>query len=268
MWTQIAVLSAALLVSTEETVREAIAAFEGLDYARAGRLSERALEDAELPRRARVEALRILAESRIIMGNADAADAPLNELFLLAPDFSLPPGRSPKIESSFEQMKKKVRARLRERERQELQRKLEQVRFDDLTEETFNGDSPIEFRLRVKDPGELIASVRVYYRGGRDSPYRPLALEPGVQEFWSTQLEPNTPRIEYFVDARDKADTRMIGLWSEAEPRVLVERETRSWTRNPWVWSGIGLGVAASVLAAVFVFNDSDEPDADLRFDL
>lgn len=201
------------------------------------------------------------------MGEVEAADAPLSELFLLEPDLPLSPDQSPKIRRIFERSRDRVRARRAKREKEEREARRQAIRFENLTPSTYDADSPVEFRLRIKDPSELIASVMVHYRLSGDAPSRSLALESNSST-WLTRLTPGSPRVEYFVDAIDTTETPVPGLWSETDPRVLVARKETSWTENPWIWSGIGLGVVASVVTAVLVLNGDDDPETDLRFDL
>src|SRR5688572_29281205 len=111
-------------------------------YADAIRSLERALQDPELSREQRTEALEILASAQVARNDVQRAEDAFSRLLELAPDHALAPSVSPKIRAVFDRVK----------ESREQMPRVETVTA------TLGGDR-IAFTVRVHDPDSRLESV-------------------------------------------------------------------------------------------------------------
>lgn len=118
-----------------------------------------------------------------------------------------------------------------------------------------------EVRTLTIDPGAHVIEVRA--ADGRSARHE-LAPAPGARERWSAALPPLTPVVAVNpVAAAPRPEPDAGVVLARVRDAVTPRREDSrpSVVRSPWLWIGIGAGVAAVIAVVLGVtLGASDEP--------
>lgn len=241
--------------------------YESLEYDRVIPFAEACLKRGDLDLAQQLEVYRLLGSARAIVEDPVDAEKPFRLLLRARPEYDLPANTPPKILAVFRKVQSEEKAlagQLREVERQRIISSLKLL--DELPAEA-KGGQPLQFALRLRDPGSAVETIKVSYRKPGVKAYSSLALQRREQGDWRgaipadfTATSSGFP-LEYYVETADAAGP-LLRVGAELSPRTvsvlagLVETKAFKPVSPTITFLSLGLtaaiGVAAAVLGVLF----------------
>ena len=204
------------------------------------------------------ELYRLLGLSHLYLGNEDKARDAFEKLLQARPDYELPKATPPKIRTLYARIKDDIRKR--------------RVRPVTLTVSGVPDQSPgqaVTVESRIDDMA-LGAKAKLFYRRSGAQNYSSIdflrdraerSLYRATIPAFELPEEASAYDLEYYVEVADAAQRRLAGRGDPFTPltfRVTAKAvgetdKPTAWYANPWVWVGIGAGVAAVTTGAVIL---------------
>jgi len=204
------------------------------------------------------ELYRLLGLSHLYLGNEDKARDAFEKLLQARPDYELPKATPPKIRTLYARIKDDIRKR--------------RVRPVTLTVSGVPEQSPgqaVTVESRIDDMA-LGAKAKLFYRRSGAQNYSSIdflrdraerSLYRATIPAFELPEEASAYDLEYYVEVADAAQRRLAGRGDPFTPltfRVTAKAvgetdKPTAWYANPWVWVGIGAGVAAVTTGAVIL---------------
>ncbi len=221
-------------------VKQGVAAYAALDYARAITLLEQARSES-LTREEKIATYRTLGMAYVAVGQPGPAKADFQHLLRVDPSATLDRSVAPKVRAVFEEAKAEAATSAHA-----LAPALPTVT------PAIEPASPHEGRpvtLRVNYPGGVAKKMTVYFRKPGDASFSRATVDAAPSgAFVATVpgLAVQPPAVEYHVVLLDDAGASVAAAGSLGQPlSVGVARATRPVYRRGWFWGVIG-GVAAA----------------------
>jgi hypothetical protein len=237
--------------------------YQNLEYERVVPFAEACLKRADLPVEQQLEVYRLLGSAKAIVEDPVDAEKPFRLLLRARPDYELQRNTPPKILAVFRKVQteeKALASKLREVERERVVAGLKLL--DELPNEA-RGGRPLDFSLRLRDPGSAIDSVRVAYRRAGEKDFSTLALARGEQGDWRgsipgdfTASKDGFP-LEYYVETAD-AEGPLLTVGAAPTPRTLsvlpglLQQRAFKPIPRAATWAAVALTAAAGLSAGGF----------------
>jgi hypothetical protein len=243
-----------------ETVRQGLAAYDELDFARAVERLKDALTHEALTRAEKGAALRTLGFAHVALDDPEAARRDFEKLLALDPDATLDRTISPRIRKVFEE----ARARVATGQAQVTERSLPQLQ-PEVAPARPRAGQPLA--VQVAWPGGVAAQVALYHRVRGQALFSTVTAAEQGGRFALTVpgLAVQAPGLEYYLVALDEAGAPVAGAGSLGAPLSLevTARPKPVWKRG-WFWGVLGgvvaAGVAATVAALLLTQVSPDSP--------
>ncbi len=226
--------------------------YDRLEFDRAGRTLQRALEHGRNCRMDLAEIYRLRAHVDAIHGRREACRRGFASLLAIEPGFAMAPGTAPKIRSCFEEARDLPELTLRLMHQPPMK--------------AVEPDVPLSLEVALHDPLRLSHDVQVHFRRSGVPVYttvRARADDRVSVEIPALSL-PSTSEaytVEYFV----RAVNRWNGVLAEAgsteaplELSVVKGRGKRAFYKTWWFWTLTGAAVAGGVTSVVLLTSESD----------
>ncbi len=226
-------------------VKQGVAAYDALDYARAVELLEQARSES-LTREEKIVAYRTLALARVALGQQDAAREDFRHLLRVDPSATLDRSVAPKVRALFEEAKAEAATSGRA-----LAPALPTVAPD------VEPAAPREGRavtVRVRWAGGVARKMTVYYRRSGEAPFSRATVDAAPDgAFVATVpgLHVAAPGLEYHVVLLDDAGASIAAAGSLGQPlSIAVTRAPKPVYARAWFWGVLGGVAAAGAIAA------------------
>jgi tetratricopeptide (TPR) repeat protein len=229
-------------------VRNGLAAYAELDYARAIALLEQARGES-LTREEKILTYRTLGLAYVAVGQPEPAKADFQRLLRIDPSATLDRSVAPKVRAVFEEAKAEVATSGRA-----LQAGLPSVA------PAIEPAAPREGRplsVRVTYAGGLAKKMTVYFRKSGDASFSRATVDAapgGGFEATVPGMAVQAPALEYHLVLLDDAGASIAAAGSLGQPlSVAVMRAKKPVYKKGWFWGVLGgvavAGAAAAVLA-------------------
>jgi hypothetical protein len=230
-----------------ETVRQGLAAYDDLDFARAVERLETALSREALTRAEKSAALRTLGFAHVALDDAQAARRDFERLLALDPQATLDRTISPRIRKVFEE----ARARVATGQAKGAGSALPEL-APEIAPARPRAGQPLA--VQVAWPGGVAQQVALYHRVRGQALFSTVTAAEQGGRFALTVpgLDVQAPGIEYYLVALDEAGAPVAAAGSLGAPLSLdvAARPKPVWKRA-WFWGVLGGVVAAGVAATV-----------------
>lgn len=245
------------------------------DFEDAVKTVERGIEAADLTDDQLAELYRLLGLAHLYLGNEDKSRDAFEKLLQARPDYELPKSAPPKIRTLYSRIKDDIR-----------KRRVRPVTLTLVPVGEVPGNEAVLVAAVIEDMA-LGAKAKLFYR------------RAGVQSFSSIDFvrsktnridytatvpafelptEEQSYEVEYYVEVADAAQRRLAGRGDAYNPlrfRVLAKKidaaavsEAVPVYKSPWLWIGIGLGVAAITTGAVVLATSNQTATLPVRIQI
>lgn len=245
------------------------------DFEDAVKTVERGIEAADLTDDQLAELYRLLGLAHLYLGNEDKSRDAFEKLLQARPDYELPKSAPPKIRTLYSRIKDDIR-----------KRRVRPVTLTLVPVGEAPGNEAVLVAAVIEDMA-LGAKAKLFYR------------RAGVQSFSSIDFvrsktnridytatvpafelptEEQSYEVEYYVEVADAAQRRLAGRGDAYNPlrfRVLAKKidaaavsEAVPVYKSPWLWVGIGLGVAAITTGAVVLATSNQTATLPVRIQI
>lgn len=245
------------------------------DFEDAVKTVERGIEAADLTDDQLAELYRLLGLAHLYLGNEDKSRDAFEKLLQARPDYELPKSAPPKIRTLYSRIKDDIR-----------KRRVRPVTLTLVPVGEAPGNEAVLVAAVIEDMA-LGAKAKLFYR------------RAGVQSFSSIDFvrsktnridytatvpafelptEEQSYEVEYYVEVADAAQRRLAGRGDAYNPlrfRVLAKKldaaavsEAVPVYKSPWLWIGIGLGVAAITTGAVVLATSNQTATLPVRIQI
>jgi hypothetical protein len=236
--------SATARAEIESTVvKQGLAAFADLEYARAVALLQEAQQES-LTREEKIVVYRTLALAHIALGDSTAAKNAFIGLLRVDPTFQIERGAAPKVRALFEAAKAQAAT---------------SGRIDDAlpsVKPTIEPARPVEgeaVRVTVRYPGGVAKTMSLYHRTAAARAFEVRSV-PAASDGTFTATVPasaiRAPVLQLHVTLLDGAGAGIAGAGSVALPiEIPIVARTRPVYKRGWFW-GVVVGVAGAAAVA------------------
>lgn len=245
------------------------------DFEDAVKTVERGIEAPDLTDDQLAELYRLLGLAHLYLGNEDKSRDAFEKLLQARPDYELPKSAPPKIRTLYSRIKDDIR-----------KRRVRPVTLTLVPVGEVPGNEAVLVAAVIEDMA-LGAKAKLFYR------------RAGVQSFSSIDFvrsktnridytatvpafelptEEQSYEVEYYVEVADAAQRRLAGRGDAYNPlrfRVLAKKidaaavsEAVPVYKSPWLWIGIGLGVAAITTGAVVLATSNQTATLPVRIQI
>ncbi len=222
---------------------------------------ERLLQKGGNPTSVLEDIYRVEAEISAQSGQSASADEAFEKLLALSPSFKPPADVAAPVRESF------ARAAAYWQDKPAL-------RISPRVPPSATPGAPLAIPVLVEeDPLLMVARLTVHYRPAGQEAYSTVTRDgPGDLVIPGLDLPAKSQgyRVEYFLDAADRAGNVLAAIGGPAVPLsfpVLSKDEVaraaaaaRPWYKNPWLWGGVGVGAAALVGGAALLVQRGPPP--------
>lgn len=226
-------------------VKQGLAAYAALDYARAVSLLEQARNES-LTRDEKIAAYSTLGMAYVALGDGARAKQSFQHLLRVDPSYVIDRSQAPKVRALFEEAKAEVATSGRAL-----------VPALPTLTPTLDPPTPRQGRalsLAVTWPGGVARKMTVYYRHEGEASFSRATVDgaPGGRfEATVPGMAVLPPVLEYHVVLLDDAGASIAAAGSLGQPlTVAVERAAKPVYARGWFWGVVGGVAAAGALAA------------------
>lgn len=229
------------------------------DFEDAVKTLEAGIDEPDLTDEQLAEMYRLLGLAHLYLGNETKARDAFEKLLQARPDYELPKATPPKIRTLYARIKDDIRKRRVRPVTLTVSGVPEQAAGQAVTVEARIDDLALGARAKLffRRSGVQNYSSTDFVRDRADrSMYR--ATIPAFE----LPEEVASYDLEYYVEVADAAQRRLAGRGDPFTPlsfKVAAKaapeeaEKPKAWYQNPWVWVGIGAGVAAVSTGAVIL---------------
>ncbi|MGV3621568.1 MAG: tetratricopeptide repeat protein [Archangium sp.] len=245
------------------------------DFEDAVKTVERGIEAPDLTDDQLAELYRLLGLSHLYLGNEDKARDAFEKLLQARPDYELPKSAPPKTRALYSRIKDDIR-----------KRRVRPVTLTLVPVGEVPGNEAVVVDARIEDLA-LGAKSKLFYRRGGVQSFSSIDFvrsKTNRTDFTATvpafelPTEDQSYEVEYYVEVADAAQRRLAGRGDAYNPlrfRVLAKKTSEGPVaeavpayKSPWLWLGIGLGVAAITTGAVVLATSNQTATLPVRIQI
>ncbi|PZR13857.1 MAG: hypothetical protein DI536_11020 [Archangium gephyra] len=268
-------VGAAQIVPRSAAIEKAQQQVDDGDFEDAVKTVERGIEAPELTDDQLAELYRLMGLSHLYLGNEDKARDAFEKLLQARPDYELPRSAPAKTRALYTRIKDDIR-----------KRRVRPVTLTLVPVGEVPGNAAVVVDARIEDLA-LGAKSKLFYRRGGAQSFSSVDFsrsKANRTDFTATvpafelPTEDQSYEVEYYVEVADAAQRRLAGRGDAYNPlrfRVLARKvsegpvaEAVPAYKSPWLWLGIGLGVAAITTGAVVLATSNQTATLPVRIQI
>lgn len=268
-------LGAAQTVPRSAAIEKAQQQVDEGDFEDAVRTVERGIEAPDLTDDQLAELYRLMGLSHLYLGNEEKARDAFEKLLQARPDYELPKSAPSKIRSLYSRIKDDIR-----------KRRVRPVTLTLVPVAEAPGNAAVVVSAVIEDMA-LGAKSKLFYRRAGVQSFSSIDFarsKTNRTDFTATipafelPTEDQSYEVEYYVEVADAAQRRLAGRGDAYNPlrfRVLAKQvsegpvaEAVPVYKSPWLWVGIGLGVAAITTGAIVLATSNQTATLPVRIQI
>jgi hypothetical protein len=267
-------------VSTADLLAKANSLYDALEYEQVIPVTESVLarDDADIDMR--LDAYLLQGSSLAIVGDPIEAEKPFRFLLRGRPSYDMPAETAPKILAVFRKVQVEERSIVTQMRELERARIVRELNIDPDVPEDATGGLPLEFNLKLRDPGRAVDSMSLHYRRGTEQQFSALALQLDDTGVWHGELPGEWTEnddgfdFQYYVSTADANGHELLTVGGATSPLNIAVApgsvaDARPVYKTWWFWTAAGVVAAAAGVGGYLLYDKATElPETDGRIDL